>query len=114
MFGAVIANSQRAPYTLKAESAEEAREWAQAIEMHAPRILQMRGAVTESAGEEGAAVRGKKAKAGTGSGSTATSAASTPHTNEKDKKMKEAKEGKKKVKIILKEQLCHGLILEGL
>ena len=54
LFGAVIANSQRAPYTLKAESAEEAREWAQAIEMHAPRILQMRGAVKESAGEEGA------------------------------------------------------------
>ena len=55
MLGAVIANSQRAPYTLKAESAEEAREWAQAIEMHAPRILQMRGgAVKESTGEEGA------------------------------------------------------------
>ena len=47
----VVANSQRAPYTLKAESAEEAREWAQAIEMHAPRILQMRGgAVKESTG----------------------------------------------------------------
>ena len=54
MLGAVIANSQRAPYTLKAESAEEAREWAQAIEMHAPRILQMRGGgVRESTGEEG-------------------------------------------------------------
>jgi hypothetical protein len=38
----VIANSQRAPYTLKAETPDEARRWADAIEMHAPRIAMMK------------------------------------------------------------------------
>ena len=41
-FVVVLANSQRAPYTLKAESTEDAQRWVDAIEMHAPRIAMMK------------------------------------------------------------------------
>ncbi len=41
-FVVVIANSQRAPYTLKAETTEDAQRWVDAIEMHAPRIAMMK------------------------------------------------------------------------
>ena len=36
--GAVLANSERAPYTLKAESPDDALEWVGAIRLHSPRI----------------------------------------------------------------------------
>lgn len=37
-FVVVMANSQRAPYTLRAENVEDMREWVKAIETHSPRI----------------------------------------------------------------------------
>jgi hypothetical protein len=37
-FVVVMANSQRAPYTLRTESVEDMREWVKAIETHSPRI----------------------------------------------------------------------------
>jgi hypothetical protein len=42
-FVVVIANSQRPPYTLKAESPEDAERWVDAIVMNAPRIAAMKG-----------------------------------------------------------------------
>jgi hypothetical protein len=41
-FVVVVANSQRAPYTLKAETIEDAQRWVDVIEMHAPRIAMMK------------------------------------------------------------------------
>jgi hypothetical protein len=64
-FVVVIANSQRAPYTLKAESPADARRWADAIEMHAPRIAMMKG------GNGGSTGGGSVASAGSGGESMA-------------------------------------------
>eukprot|EP01046_Picozoa_sp_COSAG06_P007443 COSAG06_NODE_364_length_16784_cov_21.917231_2_plen_887_part_00 len=43
-FVVVMANSQRAPYTLRADSVEEMHAWVSAIEMHSPRIYEIKHA----------------------------------------------------------------------
>lgn len=43
-FVVVMANSQRAPYTLRAENVEDMREWVKAIESHSPRIQSIKRA----------------------------------------------------------------------
>ena len=64
----VIANSQRAPYTLKAERPDLAKQWVEAIEMHAPRILMMKGQGGASAAG-GSSGQSQSGRAGGSSGS---------------------------------------------
>lgn len=53
-FVVVTANSQRAPYTLRSETPDEAAGWVSAIEIHSPRIRMMkRGGGSGSASTAG-------------------------------------------------------------
>jgi hypothetical protein len=63
-FVVVIANSQRAPYTLKAETPDEARRWADAIEMHAPRIAMMKAGGGASSVGSGSVASDSRRRAG--------------------------------------------------
>ena len=60
-FVVVIANSQRPPYTLKAESPDDAQRWADAIVMNAPRIAAIKGG---SGGSSVASDGGRESMAG--------------------------------------------------
>ena len=52
-FVIIVANSQRPPYTLRADSPQRVSEWVEAIEMHAPLLAAMQGGGDISAAEPG-------------------------------------------------------------
>ena len=60
-FVVVIANSQRPPFSLKAESPDDAQRWADAIVMNAPRIAAIKGG---SGGSSVASDGGRESMAG--------------------------------------------------